>query len=544
MKRKIQYKAIALIRVSTEMQATTNDSIDGQEKSILKWAEEKGFEIEKFYHEPGNSAFRGKRTILEQIKNDINEGAVCPNAMVVYSYSRFTRRASNTASFKSFLTDREIPLISVTEPMPNDEDTAFISQTVIDMVNELQSRNNSKVVQDRLNDTAEKGYFTGGVVPYGYSSVPVTIPGSLIEKKQLIINKEEAEIVRKIFDLSEQGLNGKPLGVFEIAKHLNSMDITNRGSRWTKNKISDILNKTIYYGERVWGNKRISRSESNPPITIKVPAIITKEQFNLVKKGLDARRPLTNTNIAINTLSKGLRSNTLLVGLLKCELCGSNLRLMNGKKKHTKDGNSIRYQYYRCPNRTDKGCQCPNIRRDHLDAIIKESVVLNVLNTDVISEVVVEIKDQINNLIKGNENRLLNLNKKKAQLKSQINNLYDKVADGVFEMDEVLKENLDNKKVALEEVGFSIQQIQMRSKIPLKKFGPNQINAFVKASKKVLAGSNEDITKQLLLKIVDKILVSKKKVTVFGSNFKLAEIVSKTKMGTSLEVPTFVSIWR
>jgi site-specific DNA recombinase len=265
MKVKKIYRAVGLIRVSTDMQAKTNDSIDGQKKSILKWAKENGVEIEKFYNEPGHSAFRGKRPTLDLIENEINEGIVTPNAVVVYSFSRFTRNASITGTFKANLMNKDIPVLSVTEPMPDDEDSAFISQTVIDMVNELQSRTNSKIVQDRLNDTAEKGYFTGGVVPYGYSSVPVTIPNTNIEKKILVKNPKEAEIAKEIFNLSEVGLNGKPFGVSAIAKHLNQKNISYRDKRWTKNNIDEILNKSLYYGERTIHDcsKRIKGPKSN-----------------------------------------------------------------------------------------------------------------------------------------------------------------------------------------------------------------------------------------------------------------------------------------
>ncbi|MDP7591130.1 MAG: hypothetical protein QF552_00220, partial [Litorilituus sp.] len=71
-----------------------------------------------------------------------------------------------------------------------------------------------------------------------------------------------------------------------------------------------------------------------------------------------------------------------------------------------------------------------------------------------------------------------------------------------------------------------------------------QVEAFVKAAINVLSATNQKNSKQVLLKIIDKILVNREKIEVFGSNFKIAEFVSKIKMGTSLEVPTFVSIWR
>lgn len=177
-------RAIGLIRVSTELQATTNDSIEGQKKDILKWANENNIEIEKLYLEPGSSAFVDrKRHVLDKIQLDLEQKIISPKFLLVYKFSRFTRKASLTADFKNKLLKRGIKIVSITEPLPEDEDGAFISETVIDMVNEISSRDTSRVVQDRLNTTAENGYYTGGKTPFGYLSMPITFPDSKIIKK-------------------------------------------------------------------------------------------------------------------------------------------------------------------------------------------------------------------------------------------------------------------------------------------------------------------------------------------------------------------------
>ena len=541
---KVLKKAVALIRVSTDNQAKTNDSIDGQLRSIKKWAQENDVTIEKFYHEQANSAFRGKRPILDKILFEIEDGIVNPDAIIVYAFSRFTRKATTTAKFKNALLKRDIPVLSVTEPMPEDEDSAFISQTVIDMVNELQSRTNSKVVQDRLNDTANKGYFTGGNIPFGYASEPINIPNTKIIKKKLVVNPDEALTIRKIFNYADVGVSGKPLGVFEIAKKLNQANEKPRGKPWTKNKINRILNNSIYYGDFEWGKNRVSRSKSNPPIIIKVPAIIEKAQFDRVRAGLLSRKPFSKSNEPINTLSKGKRSGSLLVGLLKCSFCGSNLTVMHGKTIKRVNGVAERYQYYRCPNRTRSNCPCPNIRRDVLDKAIIETFLVNVLNSNFLKSIVLEIKDKISDVIKGDESTLLGLHKNQAELKLQINNLYDRIANGVIELDDILKENLEQKKRSLGSITNSIEQIRARTKLPLKKFGTKQIEAFVQAAQDVLTNQSNESAKQLLLLLVSNILIYKEKLIISGVKFNLAEIISKTKMGTSNEVPMFVSIWR
>jgi hypothetical protein len=411
------------------------------------------------------------------------------------------------------------------------------------MVNEIQSRMNSKVVQNRLNDTANKGYFTGGVVPFGYSSVPISIPNTDIKKKILAVNVEESEVVKEIFNLAETGINGKASGVDNIARHLNNKSIRSRGKKWDKNKISLILKSTLYYGKRVWGAKRVVRAKDNPPITINVPPIVTEEQFLSVRKGVSGRLPLTKDNKAINTLSKGIRSKSLLTGILQCNYCGEGLRVTYSNKKLA-NGEIRKHTYYGCPNRPKKACICPYFIKKDMDKTIIDSILLNILNNNVIIVIISEIKEIISEVTKHDAANLLKLNRKQTSLKLKINKLYDMVAEEILVLDDTLKENLNDNKSALKNVNYSIDEIKTRSKLPLKKFGKAQIASFVKATIKVLACSNEENSKQILLRVIDKILVDKEKIEVIGAKFKLAEFVSKTKMGTSNEVPTFVSMWR
>ena len=111
-------------------------------------------------------------------------------------------------------------------------------------------------------------------------------------------------------------------------------------------------------------------------------------------------------------------------------------------------------------------------------------------------------------------------------------------------LDDTLTEHLNNKKHEFSNISSSIEDLKYQLKLPLKKFGKAQIDAFVEVTKMVLAQSNQETSKQILIKIIDKILVKKEKIEVYGGKFKLVEFVSKTKMGPSKEVPIFVSMWR
>lgn len=111
-------------------------------------------------------------------------------------------------------------------------------------------------------------------------------------------------------------------------------------------------------------------------------------------------------------------------------------------------------------------------------------------------------------------------------------------------IDQISIEYLEANKSALINLTDKVKAIKLRARLPLKNFGKNQIDCFAEAAKEILLNTNTECCKQLLLKLVSNITVGKNEITVRGANFRLAEFVSKTKMGTPNEVPTFITIWR
>lgn len=173
---------IAYMRVSTERQANENDSIDGQKQRIIAWAKANKIRITKFYVDAGNSAFKGSRPIFDTMLNDIEKRNVIVEGLIVYSFSRFSRNELTRMIAEERLQKFGVKLFSVTEQLPTDEDSAFLMKSIIGSVNEHQSRQNSRVVQDRLNETANKGYYTGGSTPIGYKSIAVDSNSQRVKK--------------------------------------------------------------------------------------------------------------------------------------------------------------------------------------------------------------------------------------------------------------------------------------------------------------------------------------------------------------------------
>jgi len=271
-------KAIGYLRTATTMQDNANRSLYNQKKSILTWAKENNIQIVKIYSEV-SSGFRGERPVLDLMIKEIDEGVVTPDTLIVYSLDRLSRNNSTTEAINSLFSEKNIEVIPVSNSTSDTQDSIFCLHTFIDMFNELQSKANSKIVQDSLNSTAEKGYFTGGSIPFGYSSVPVIVPNTNATKKTLVINPIEAAIVKQLFNLATTGTNGNQLSFSGIARFLNQQNLMRRGKPWNCKKISIILNNPIYHGERLWGKNRASEYKHQAPITIKTPSIVSKEQF-------------------------------------------------------------------------------------------------------------------------------------------------------------------------------------------------------------------------------------------------------------------------
>jgi len=191
-----------------------------------------------------------------------------------------------------------------------------------------------------------------GQAPYGYRIV----------KGKLQINREEAKIVKMIFELYE----GNNMGVVGISRRLNELKIKPRkGKMWKGNTVHNIITNPIYAGFVRWGGE-IAEGSHKP--------IISKDRFDSVQETLKSRR----------NQSRRLRTPNYLTGLVRCGKCNAPMHVTYpGIEPKSK------FKYYVCNNRYYfKSCDQDYIRADILEAsVIKEIEKLS-LRQDVISSLV------------------------------------------------------------------------------------------------------------------------------------------------------------
>lgn len=286
--------------------------------------------------------------------NDIENGTINIDCVAVYDSSRFSRNEANRHNAEELFSKRGVKLFSYLDCIPDDEDDAFLFKGFNGLFNERFSRKNSKKSALKQNDAGKQGYFTGGIPPFGYRSVPVPNLDGGKQRKTLDIHPENAETVELIFSLAISGTSGCSFGVKKIAAYLNEHNILKNNKKCFPIEVHRVLTNPAYYGERKYGHTRTRRDLHDEIIIIPTPEIISKKDFMLVRNIMQERAP-----IKANKESKWIQSPSLLTGLLKCGNCGCNLVINTGK--------SGQYSYYKCRDkikRSIKVCNCPNFRKE------------------------------------------------------------------------------------------------------------------------------------------------------------------------------------
>ena len=195
-------------------------------------------------------------------------------------------------------------------------------------MNDFYAKDISKKIKTSLKAKMKDGKYVGGRAPFGYTKDPDN-------KNQLLVDEEQAIVVKRIFDMA---LNG--LSYYKIADILTNEGVKTPAAyygfehfnKWNSKTIYDILNNQIYTGDLVQGrrckvNYKVKKIVKNNPDNYIVventhEAIIDKDIFNEVQKRLPK-----------NVGRKEKKENNLLDGLLYCGDCGHRISVQARRKR-------------------------------------------------------------------------------------------------------------------------------------------------------------------------------------------------------------------
>ena len=93
--------------------------------------------------------------------------------ILVWKFSRFTRKREHAVAFKSMLRRRRgIRVVSITE-QADDTPTGKLLEAIIESVDEFYSENLAQEVTRGMREAASRGFWVTSYAPYGYSRVMV-----------------------------------------------------------------------------------------------------------------------------------------------------------------------------------------------------------------------------------------------------------------------------------------------------------------------------------------------------------------------------------
>lgn len=185
-------KCYLYIRVSTAMQVD-GYSLDAQKDRLEKFAEFQGMEIVREYCDAGKS---GKsitgRPEFQQMLQDVADDRDGVSYILVFKLSRFGRNAADVLNSLQYIQDYGVNLIYVEDGIDSSKDSGKLTITVLSAVAEIERENILVQTMEGRRQKAREGKWNGGQAPFGY----------WLDSKNstLIVNPEEAKIVRIIFD--------------------------------------------------------------------------------------------------------------------------------------------------------------------------------------------------------------------------------------------------------------------------------------------------------------------------------------------------------
>ncbi|MXZ91319.1 MAG: recombinase family protein, partial [Chloroflexi bacterium] len=188
-------------RVSSDRQ-DVDLSVAAQMRALRDYADKNGYAIAREYIDEAES---GRIADRPQFRKMIEEGgkASAPFPIIlVWKFSRFTRKREHAVAFKSMLRRKGIRVVSITEHA-DDSPTGKLMEAIIESVDEFYSENLAQEVVRGMRESASRGYFLASRAPFGYKRVKVS--DGTKERPTLEIDADAAPVVKEIFESSRRG---------------------------------------------------------------------------------------------------------------------------------------------------------------------------------------------------------------------------------------------------------------------------------------------------------------------------------------------------
>lgn len=336
----IKIKTAIYIRVSTEEQAAEGYSIDAQKTKLVQYCQIHDLDIGGIYIDDGVSAKDLNRPQVQKLLKTVEDRTI--QRVLVFKLDRITRSLRDLLDLIDLFEAKKVIFTSLTEQIDTSTATGRMFVQLLGVIAEWERGIIGERVVEGMEERARTGKYTAPGSPYGYT----------YDGENYLINEEEAQVIRLIFEMHRGGK-----GYTKIANYLNELGYrTKRGALHTTKSVNLIITRPYYCG---WFNYK---PKGKKPFLVKatnIPEpIITEEEFKMSRKIAESRRS--------DSAKKHSRDEFILHNKLRCS-CGRLMRttisIRYGKRIKEKP-----YLYYSCFNKLNRRCTQGNISIEKVDA--------------------------------------------------------------------------------------------------------------------------------------------------------------------------------
>ncbi|TBL77414.1 recombinase family protein [Paenibacillus thalictri] len=407
--------AALYIRVSSEEQVE-GYSIDAQLDALREYCRFRRITVLKEYVDAGRSAksIEG-RPALQELLHDAAQGRF--QIVMVWKLNRLARNLKDLLHMLKVFNKHNVSIQSLTEDIQTDTAMGNFLVQMLGAAAELERAQICENVQLTVQNRNQQGKWNSGNMVLGYRWHKNPKQG----QPQLEIVKEEAQLVRTIFEMYAGGL-----GLKAITNRLNAEGFkTKKGLTFCIAAVRGILANPNYIGKIRIGTslKRTGADIEVQLVEGEQEPIIPQELWDKVQSRFGERKRSSD-----RTPDRAMP----LTGLLKCPQCGSGM--VTGRSKgYRKDGTFRLNHYYVCSSYNNRGfiaCRQNAVRADDMENWFFRHVRKLVTDTGLLEHVVAAVNSKRNTDRKPLEDERRRLEKEMASFDHRQQRCFELFEDG------------------------------------------------------------------------------------------------------------------
>lgn len=451
-----------------------------------------------------------KRYAVQQMIQDAKSGLF--DTVLFKGISRFARDIVDAVNMLRIFRSLNIRVISFEEnydSAKSEDDFLFTIHAAV-----AQQESAKIGLRTRLGhyELAKQGKWVKGRTPFGYGKDTVT--------KKLVVNEDEAHVVRVIYDM----YTNRGIGSRGISHYLNERGLKPRSKKlWNGETVIKILKNEVYTGTLRYGDRvlktdiNIDNPSDRRKIKINNPRteeiVVIKDAHDQIIDEDTFRKAQSIMRSRNNKRLKG--EGYVLTGILVCPKCGNGM--VSQSRKWMSNGEQKSILYYTCTTKFKYGlsaCDQKNFRGDKIERMVIKYL-HRVFASVSKEELRLRLQEGNGDSTPKSENKIRHIESKLADIKSQIVNANMKNAKGVID-DQTLTlilEELQSERDVLDR-----ERIELVRQLSDKR-DEHAIDSFAQAAQDVMSlkevtPENRQFARVILHRLIEEISVQDRKLRI------------------------------